>query len=104
MTETDLDITIIDGMDFVGWAIGGLEVEATMLGQVQNQVFIFYSNITLGYYYYYYLSQVTMTMLRCCLRYSRDSNLSFESNFVILILQVNLEYLGRVVFNTNYGN
>ncbi|KAH1256102.1 hypothetical protein HKD37_03G006284 [Glycine soja] len=44
MTETDLDITIIDGMDFVGWAIGGLEVEATMLGQVQNQVFIFDSD------------------------------------------------------------
>ena len=44
MTETDLDITIIDGMGFVGWAIGGLEVEATMLGQVQNQVFIFYSD------------------------------------------------------------
>ena len=35
---------------------------------------------------------------------SRDSNLSSESGFVILILQVNLEYLGRVVFNTNDEN
>ena len=35
---------------------------------------------------------------------SRDSNLFSESSFVILILQVNLKYLGRVVFNTNGGN
>ena len=44
MTETDLDTTIIDGLSFTGWTVGGIEVEATMLGQVQNQVFIFYSN------------------------------------------------------------
>ena len=54
MTETDLDTTIIDGLSFTGWTVGGIEVEATMLGQVQNQVSIFYSNITLGFYYYYY--------------------------------------------------
>ena len=109
MVETDSDTTIIDGLGVGGWGVAGIEAEVTMLGQVPNQVLIFCSNLTSGfyyyyYYYYYYLSQVTMTMLRCCLRYSRDSNLSFESNFVILILQVNLEYLGRVVFNTNDGN
>ena len=109
MAGTDSDTTIIDGLGVAGWGVGGIEAEAAMLGQVQNQVFIFDSNIISAfyyyyYYYYYYSSQMTMTMLRCCLRYSRDSNLSSKSSFFILILQVNLESLGRVVFNTNGGN
>jgi len=35
MTGTDSNTTIIDGLGVAGWGVGGIEAEATMLGQVK---------------------------------------------------------------------
>lgn len=33
---TDSHTTMIDGLGVAGWGVGGIEAEATMLGQVDN--------------------------------------------------------------------
>ena len=35
---TDSHTTMIDGLGVAGWGVGGIEAEATMLGQVINPV------------------------------------------------------------------
>lgn len=35
MVGTDSHTTMIDGLGVAGWGVGGIEAEATMLGQVK---------------------------------------------------------------------
>jgi aconitase A len=53
---TDSHTTMIDGMGVAGWGVGGIEAEATMLGQVIKQrssyivhIRIFYLHMNLDF-------------------------------------------------------
>lgn len=49
---TDSHTTMIDGMGVAGWGVGGIEAEATMLGQVIKQRCSFFEHIKIFIFAY----------------------------------------------------
>lgn len=45
MVGTDSHTTMIDGLGVAGWGVGGIEAEATMLGQVMPNPKYLYKDI-----------------------------------------------------------
>lgn len=45
MVGTDSHTTMIDGLGVAGWGVGGIEAEATMLGQVMSNPKYLYKDI-----------------------------------------------------------
>lgn len=41
---TDSHTTMINGLGIVGWGVGGIDAEAAMLGQVNDQIFVFFTS------------------------------------------------------------
>jgi hypothetical protein len=58
---TDSHTTMIDGMGVAGWGVGGIEAEATMLGQVIKQISSFFVQMNIFYLhvnlYFFFLMQ-----------------------------------------------
>lgn len=58
---TDSHTTMIDGMGVAGWGVGGIEAEATMLGQVLKQRSSFFVQMNIFYLhvnlYFFFLMQ-----------------------------------------------
>lgn len=48
LVGTDSHTTMINGLGVLGWGVGGIEAEATMLGQVKLDSYLEYFNAFAG--------------------------------------------------------